>query len=81
MVNFAEINQVPSPCSMLQHIGRVATSKLVPTDGLRYLQTTLIMGRGGLVSEFMRGIEDDKHVIIIHVCIRLGHAMFMFILD
>ena len=48
-----EINQAPTPYSMLQHIGRVATPKLVPRHCLRYLQTTLIMGEGGLVSEFM----------------------------
>ena len=29
MVHFAEINQAPSPYSMLQYIGRVATPKLV----------------------------------------------------
>ena len=46
----------PSPYSMLQHIGRVATPKLVATDCLRYLQTTLIMGGGVLVSEIMQGI-------------------------
>ena len=33
--------------------GRVATSKLMLRNCLRYLQTTLIMGGGGLVSEFM----------------------------
>ena len=41
---------------MLQYIGRVATPKLVPRKWLRYLQATLIMGGGGLVSEFMLGI-------------------------
>ena len=41
MVLFAEINQAPSPYSMLQHIGKVATPKLVPRNCLRYLQTTL----------------------------------------
>ena len=46
----------PSPYSMLQYIGRVATPKLVSRNCLRYLQTTLIMGGGGLVSEFMWGI-------------------------
>ena len=45
MVYFAKINQVLSPYSMLQHIGRVATPKLMPLNFLRYLQTTLIMGR------------------------------------
>ena len=30
MVHFAEINQAPFPNSILQHIGRVATLKLVP---------------------------------------------------
>ena len=56
MVYFAEINQAPEPYSMLQYIGRVATPKLVPRNCLRYLQTTLIMGGGGLASEFMWGI-------------------------
>ena len=46
MVHFAEINQAPPPCSMLQYIGRVATPKPVPRDCLRYLLTTLIMGEG-----------------------------------
>ena len=53
MFYFAEINQAHSSYSMLQHIGRVATPKLVPRDCLRYLQTKLIIGGGGLVSEFM----------------------------
>ena len=53
MVHFAEIHQAPPPYSMLQHIGRVATPKLVPRNCLKYLQTTLMMGGGGLVSEFM----------------------------
>ena len=48
MVLFAEINQTPSNYSILQDIGRVATPKLVPRTCLRYLQTTLIMWRGGL---------------------------------
>ena len=58
MVHFVEINQAPSPYSMLQQTGRVATQKLVPRTCLRYLQTTLIMVGGGLVSEFMSGIVD-----------------------
>ena len=53
IVNFAEINQVPLPYSMLQYLGRVATPKLVPRNCLIYLQTTLIMEGGGFVSEFM----------------------------
>ena len=53
MDHFAEINQSPTPYSMLQHIDRVATPKLVPRNCPRYLQTTLIMREGGLVSEFM----------------------------
>ena len=52
-VPLCEINQAPSPYSLLQHIGRVATPNLVPRNCLRYLQTILIMERGGLVSEFM----------------------------
>ena len=56
MVHLAKINHVPPPCSMLQYIGRVATSTLMPRNCLRYLQTTLAMEGGGLVSEFMRGI-------------------------
>ena len=47
MVHFPEINQAPSPYSMLQHIGRVATPEFVPRNCLRYMQTTLIMGGGG----------------------------------
>ena len=43
MVHFPEINKAPSPYSMLQHIGRVETPKLVPRNCLRYLQTTLGM--------------------------------------
>ena len=31
---------------MLQYIGRVATPKLVRSNCLRYVQTTLIMGKG-----------------------------------
>ena len=38
----------------LQYTGRVATPKLVQRNSLRYLQVTLMMGEGGLVSEFMR---------------------------
>ena len=45
---------------MLYHIGRVATPKLVPRKCLRYLQTTLKMGGGVLVSEFMGGIADTR---------------------
>ena len=37
VVHFAEINQAPSSYSMLQHIGRVATPKLVPRTCLIYL--------------------------------------------
>ena len=36
MIHFAEINHAPSPYSMLQHIGRVATLKLVPRNCPRY---------------------------------------------
>ena len=43
MVYLVKINQTPSPYSVLQYIGRVATVKLVPRNCLRYLQTTLIM--------------------------------------
>ena len=54
MMIFGEINQVLSPYSVLQDIGRVATPKLLLKNCLRYLQTTLIAGwRGGLVSELM----------------------------
>ena len=60
MVDIAEINQAPPPYSVLLYIGRVATPKFVPRNCLRYLQTTLIMGGGRLVSEFMWGIVDQK---------------------
>ena len=56
MFHFAGINQVPSIYSMLQDIRRVPTPKLVPRNCPGYWQTTLIMGGGGLVSEFMLGI-------------------------
>ena len=46
MVHFGDINQAPSPYSMLQHIGTVATTKLVPRNRLRYLQTTMVLGEG-----------------------------------
>ena len=46
--------------SMLQHIGRVTTLKLVQRNCRGYLQTTLIIGRGGLISEFMWGILGSK---------------------
>ena len=62
MVHFAEINQVPSSYSMLPHTGRVATPNLVPRNCLKYLQRSLIMGGGGLVSEFMRGIVVNNHI-------------------
>ena len=41
---------------MLQGIGREATPKLFPRNCLRHLQTTLIIGEEGLVSEFMLGV-------------------------
>ena len=56
MVHFAEIIPASPPCSILQHIGRVAIPKPVPRNFLRYLQTTIIMviiGDRTLVSEFM----------------------------
>ena len=56
--NGPEINEVPSPYSMLQHIGRVATPKLMPRTCLTYLQTILIMWEGRLVLEFMWGITN-----------------------
>ena len=45
---------------MLQDIGSVATPKLVPRNCLRYLEVTLIMERGELVTEFMRRIVRAK---------------------
>ena len=68
MVHFAEINQAPSPYSMLQHIGRVATPKLVPINCLRYLQTTLIIGgrRIGLriyVSAFIPNLPNYEQKV------------------
>ena len=44
MVHFTEIRQGPLPHSMFQHLGKVATPKLVPRNCLRYLQTALIIG-------------------------------------
>ena len=56
MIHFAEINEVLSHYSILQHIGRVATPKLVPRNCIRYLQTTLIMWRLGSVPKFISAI-------------------------
>ena len=72
MVQFAEINQAPPPYSMLLYIGRVATLKLVPRNCLSYLQTTLIMGGGGLVSEFMWGIVASKGNYVVGKALTLG---------
>ena len=47
-IHFVEINQAPSLYSMLQHTGRVATTKLVPRNCLRYSKTTLIMEGAGI---------------------------------
>ena len=60
MVHFAEISQAPLSYSMLQDGGRVATPKFVPGNCLRYLQTTLKMGVGALVSEFMGRIKEGE---------------------
>ena len=56
MDHFAKTNHTLSPYSMLQHIGRVATPRLVRRNCLRYFLTPLIMGEEGLDSEFMLGI-------------------------
>ena len=56
IVHFTEINQTLPSNSMLQDVGREATPKLATTNSPKYLQTTLIMGWEGLVSEFMWGI-------------------------
>ena len=45
---------------MLQDIRRVPTPKLVPRNCPGYWQTTLIMGGGGLVSEFMLVIAGPQ---------------------
>ena len=47
MLDFTEINQTPPLYSVMQNIGREATSKLSTRNCLKYLQTTLIMGEGG----------------------------------
>ena len=56
MVHFTEINQTPPPYPMLQDVGREATPKLAARNCPKYLQATLIMGWGVLVSEFMWSI-------------------------
>ena len=38
---------MPLHLLMLQHTGRLATPKLAPINCIRYLQTTLAMGKGG----------------------------------
>ena len=67
MVHFTEINQTPPPYSILQDVGREATPKLATTNCPKYLQTTLIMGWGGLVSEFMWGIVGPVYLTIIYL--------------
>ena len=42
-----------SPKSMLQYVGRIALSKIEPRIHLKYLQTTLTIKTGGLVSGFI----------------------------
>ena len=61
MVHCTEINLTPSPYSVLQDVWREATPKLAKRNYLKYLQRTLIMGRRGLVSEFIWGIVDYYH--------------------
>ena len=46
----------PSPLLNVAVYWQSSDTKLVSRNCLRYLQTTLIMGGGGLVSEFMWGI-------------------------
>ena len=46
MFHFAKRNQAPPSYSVLQHIARAPALKLVPRNCLRYLQRTLIMGKG-----------------------------------
>ena len=67
MVHFTIINQTPPPYSILQNVGREATPKLATTNCPTYLQTTLIMGWGGLVSEFMWGIVGPVYLTIIYL--------------
>ena len=63
MVLFAEINQAPTPYSMLQYIGSVATPKLVPRNCLKYLQTTLIMGEGDWSQNLCKVLSKNKKKI------------------
>ena len=78
IVHFAEINQAPSPYSMLQHIGRVATPKLVPRNCLRYLQKSLIKGVGWLVSEFMWGFLSSKYASTQQYCVIINQRCIAF---
>ena len=66
MFHFIEVNQTPPPNAMLQDVWREATTKLATTNSPKYLQTTLLMGWGGLVSELwsmwrMWGIVEWKN--------------------
>ena len=47
ILHFAELNQTP-PLLNVEHVGRIATPKLVQGKCLRYLQTTLILGERGI---------------------------------
>ena len=57
-VHFGDVNQAPSTHLILQHIGKVATKKLVPINCLKYLQTALIIRGRGLVSKIKWIIVD-----------------------
>lgn len=54
MVHYVEKDQTLSFYSMLHHIERVASSKLLPRNSLRYLKTTLIIDGGGWSYNFCK---------------------------
>ena len=73
MVHFAEISQVSPPYWIFQHVGRVATLKLVQINCLRDLQTTLIMVGRGLVSKFVWDIVDfNQNLIKLNILVFIG---------
>ena len=62
MVHFTEINQDPSPYSMLQYIGRVATPKLLPRKLSQILANNIDNGGRGIgLRIYVRYCRVESH--------------------
>ena len=60
MVHFVEIDQAPSPYSMLQHIGRVETPKHVARNSKILPNNIDNKGRGICLSIYMRYCRNTQ---------------------